>query len=108
MPEVMPQRHTLSFTKKGRISAPKENTVTACQSALPIGNRALRPKPLGLIVLEAKLSSCVHALRNERQVYQPRLGPFRDNKIIPNPKRKINSQPLISSSRIAAVSRYVT
>ena len=91
MPEVMPQRHTLSFTKKGRISAPKESTVTACQSALPIGNRALRPKPLGLIVLEAKLSSCVHALRNERQVYQPRLGPFRDNEIIPDPKREINS-----------------
>lgn len=29
--------------------------------------------PLGLIVLEVRLSSCVHAHRNERQVYQPGL-----------------------------------
>ena len=39
--------------------------------------------PLGLNVLEVKLSRRVHVHRAERQVYQPSLGSFRNSCIIP-------------------------
>ena len=39
--------------------------------------------PLGLNVLEVKLSRRVHVHRAERQVYQPSLGSFRNTCIIP-------------------------